>query len=98
MTVKGIVADWVILCKREGLWVWTGIKGGAVMAKSTAVKEIVKSWLIKQGYSGLFHENGCDCVIEDLMSCADDPSLCKAGYLVEDEGEDCWRIGLEKED
>ncbi|KKN77260.1 hypothetical protein LCGC14_0362380 [marine sediment metagenome] len=44
-------------------------------------REIVKAWLIANGYDGLCGEN-CGCKITDLMPCdSADVSQCVAGYL-----------------
>lgn len=51
------------------------------MANPT-VKEIVKDWLTKNGYTGLCGD-GCGCNINDLMCCEADwgiPTDCQAGY------------------
>ena len=69
------------------------------------VKEIVKEYLKKNGYDGLYNDN-CGCKItEDLCPCDDWFSpYCEAGYLIEYKdgeecscGEDCdWHIGPKK--
>ncbi len=62
------------------------------------LKDIIKEWLIKNGYEGLYENDssydGCGCAVEDLMPC-DEPSInCMAGYKVSCPGpEDCWNGG-----
>ena len=46
------------------------------------VREIVKEYLEKNGYDGLFVDE-CTCSLEDLMPCDYSNPNCKAGYLVE---------------
>jgi len=47
------------------------------------VKEIVKEYLIKNGYDGLY-DRECGCRIDDLMPCVEGFEGCQAGYLVDD--------------
>jgi hypothetical protein len=44
------------------------------------VREIVKEWLEKNGYSGLYDESECGCAIDDLMPCDGPYSECMPGY------------------
>ena len=53
------------------------------------IRDIVKDWLEKNGYGGLFNGSGdCACATNDLMPC-DYPCLdCEAGYVTEAVGDD----------
>lgn len=45
------------------------------------VKEIVKEHLEKNGYGGLFNEEGpCGCEIDDLIPCNGECDQCVPGY------------------
>jgi len=58
------------------------------------LREIVKKWLIDNGYDGLCGD-GCGCENEDLMPCEyPHKTFCEAGYKVPCPGpEDCWADG-----
>lgn len=58
------------------------------------VHEIVKDYLIKNGYDGLFHPDiDCACLIADLQPCNEDISSCKPGYKIQcTSGEYDWRM------
>lgn len=47
------------------------------------VAEIVKNYLVENGYGGLFGE-GCSCELDDLIPCYFPffPGSCEAGYRV----------------
>lgn len=45
------------------------------------IQEIVKKWLIDNGYDGLYSEGCCGCDISTLMDCGE-PNNCEAGYKV----------------
>lgn len=72
--------------------------------KNLSVEEIVKAWLLANGYSGLCNDD-CGCEIADLMPCGEVFGDCQAGYkkkckksceherfFMKDE----WHIQLEK--
>ncbi len=64
------------------------------------VKDIVKQYLIENGYDGLYSEIGeCGCDLKDIMVCqAEGIDLCKAGYKINDpSGEFEYFIRPEKE-
>ena len=45
------------------------------------VLEIIKEYLIQNGYDGLYNRAGeCACLIEDLASCSKSCSDCEPGY------------------
>ena len=45
------------------------------------VSEIVKEYLIQNGYDGLYSTaGGCVCLIEDLAPCSKSCSDCEPGY------------------
>jgi hypothetical protein len=50
------------------------------------VKEIVRQYLVKHGFDGLYSENGqCGCSLPDIMECDSiGVELCKPGYKVDD--------------
>ena len=56
--------------------------------KNPTVQEIVKGYLGKNGYDGLFNdeystdEGICSCPANDLMPCGGDPSQCMAGRII----------------
>lgn len=61
------------------------------------IQEIVKKWLIDNGFDGLFSEV-CGCEVADLIPCGE-PGNCKAGYKVPcppDCGEHKFHIAKEK--
>lgn len=43
--------------------------------------EIVKDWLKKHGYSGLYNDD-CGCSLAELMPCDEPHPDCIAGYLI----------------
>jgi len=48
------------------------------------VYEIIKDYLIKNGYDGLFcADYDCACLILDLQPCCEDMSRCKPGYKIQ---------------
>ena len=44
------------------------------------VIEIVKKYLIDNGYDGLHHACGCGCGLDDLVPCGDIEEKCEAAY------------------
>ena len=49
------------------------------------VREIVKAYLIENGFDGLYNpdnQDGCGCKINDLFPCEEIQDECCAGYLV----------------
>lgn len=60
------------------------------------IRDIVKDWLEKNGYTGLFYDSGeCACTAEDLMPCDCPCTDCEAGYVVAttgDDGEEGFRV------
>lgn len=56
------------------------------------VCDIVKKYLIENGYDGLYTD-GCGCLVDDLMPCDCDCSYCEAGYKLSVEEAD--RLGYE---
>jgi hypothetical protein len=48
------------------------------------VKQIVREYLEKNGYDGLYSENGrCGCDFEDFMPCGFQDAFCEVGHKVE---------------
>ena len=45
------------------------------------VRQIVKQWLKKKGYDGLYSSSECACMADDLMPCGEYYSDCESGYL-----------------
>ena len=43
--------------------------------------EIVKDWLAKHHYDGLYHDE-CGCLVSDLMPCGEPSPNCRAGYNI----------------
>lgn len=60
------------------------------------VKEIVVEYLKSRGFDGLCDgvEDGCGCLLPDLMPCGGDGSQCTPGYnnpeQAKKEGATCW--------
>ena len=76
-------------------------RGGAMDADMVDVKEIVKEYLIKNKFDGLWSDE-CACEISDLIPCEDSWgfSKCKPGYKFpcpESCGEHDFHIGEKKE-
>ena len=44
------------------------------------VKKIVKEYLEKNGYDGLFYDD-CSCYLEDLIPCGENFEWCQPGYV-----------------
>lgn len=44
------------------------------------LEEIVKDWLIKNGYDGLWNADECGCSVEDFMPCGEPSRYCEAGH------------------
>lgn len=62
------------------------------------VKKIVKEYLEKNGYDGLYSVDDCACEVSDLMPCEEMGWDCTAGYKFPcDCGEHDFHIG-EKDD
>ena len=67
------------------------------------VKDIIKEYLIKNGYDGLYYDD-CGCVLEDFYPCSSEAILdCCPGYKTEfpngkcDCGEGCdYHIGPDR--
>ena len=62
------------------------------------VLDIVKQYLIDNGYDGLYADE-CGCFVDDLAPCCDYFGHCDPGYKVKmnDEGEIGWGVGPKKE-
>ena len=58
------------------------------------IKSIVKAYLVTHGYDGLYepYDNGCACVLSDLMPCDQPHQSCKPGHVISDD-EDGFVIG-----
>ena len=56
------------------------------------VREIVKKYLKKNGYDGLYCE-ACGCYLSDLMPCENNSSDCEPGYAHKCDNPDCWCEG-----
>ncbi len=53
------------------------------------VRDILTTWLLKNGYDGLWNEV-CGCETDNLVMCSEDPSNCEPGYKTEcDCGDEC---------
>ena len=72
------------------------------MNNNPKVEEIIQSWLMQNGYTGLFYSGECACEIDDLFPCGEIERYCEAGYKV-DCTENCnhddlcdWHIQREK--
>lgn len=50
------------------------------------VKEIVINYLKENNFDGLFDEDHCACLLEDLIPCNNDFLDCEAGYKVPCDG------------
>ncbi len=66
-------------------------------------KQIVKEYLEKNGYDGLYSEE-CVCLIKDLAPCCEDFMDCLAGYKTSCNPETCpadgdcdWHVGPRKD-
>lgn len=56
--------------------------------------EIVREWLIRNGYDGLFTpEHDCGCTVDHLAHCGECPWGCEAGFRHPDGG--IWRGPME---
>ncbi len=63
--------------------------------------DIVKEWLEKNGYEGLYSVDAdCGCKLDDLMPCGEPGMNCRAGHVVPCDPETCgadgdcpWHIG-----
>ncbi len=48
------------------------------------IAEIVKDYLKREGYDGLYQSGECACLADDLMPCCEDSIAdCEAGYKVD---------------
>ena len=54
------------------------------------IKSIVKAYLVTHGYDGLYepYDNGCACVLSDLMPCDQPHQSCKPGHVISYNGDD----------
>jgi hypothetical protein len=47
------------------------------------VQEIVKAYLVANGYEGLYNDDaGCGCALDGLAPCDEMSGACRAGYKV----------------
>ena len=53
---------------------------GETPAMNPTVTEIVKKFLMKAKYDGLYHLRGCACTFSDLAPCGEIKGDCRAGY------------------
>jgi hypothetical protein len=61
------------------------------------VNEIVISYLISHGYDGLFNEDSCACLVDDLAPCGELCGDCEVGFKVPcDCGDHDYHISAEK--
>ncbi len=61
------------------------------------ISEIVKEYLIKNGYDGLYQKGECACIIADLFPCSEPSENCTAGHKNPcDCGDHDYHIGSEK--
>lgn len=62
------------------------------------VKNIVKKFLDDNGYDGLFHDNDCGCLKDELCPCDQMGVDCEPGYRIPGD-EDCpFYISPNRED
>ena len=67
--------------------------------KTPTVKEILKIWLVDNGYDGLWNPSWeCGCLLSDDLPCDQCPGDCEAAYRQRGENEDGFgvRMGPEK--
>lgn len=67
--------------------------------KNKTVEDIVREYLAKNGYDGLYNDAGdCACKLDNLFVCDQVGTECSAGYLQPSDknGEYEFRIGEEK--
>ena len=61
------------------------------------VRQIVKQYLKKNGYDGLYSNGDCCCITDDLMLCDEGFCFCFPGYLCARDSEEYeYCIGPEK--
>jgi len=72
----------------------------AMQKAQIPVKEIVRQYIIKHGYDGLYSDLlECGCSLDDLMPCDCNPYECCPGYKVRDpSGEVEFLIASERGD
>lgn len=52
------------------------------------VKEIVKEYLVKHKYDGLYVPGECACKLDDFVPCDEISMDCKAGYFIKGDPND----------
>jgi len=50
------------------------------MSETRTVYDIVKQYLVANGFDGLFHESNCACQLSDLCPCGEYFGDCEPGY------------------
>ena len=65
-------------------------------------KEIVKKYLVDNGYDGLFSPGNCSCRISELMCCGESCEYCEPGYFIPSDSPDFdndydYMIGRDKQ-
>jgi len=45
-------------------------------------KEIIKEYLVQNGFDGLHNEAECGCELDDLIPCHENCSQCQPGYKI----------------
>ena len=76
------------------------------MSKPEDVLDIVALYLKENGYDGLYREESCACLLDDLATCGEIGGGCQPGYKVSCPGDDscdcdgsdgCFHVGPYKE-
>ena len=57
------------------------------------IKEIVRTYLDEHGYDGLYLEDTCACLKDDLMPCDEPGSECEPGYKMPGDEDADWYVG-----
>jgi hypothetical protein len=61
-------------------------KEGKATKKPVYAHDMIREWLEKHGYDGLYHEDEpCGCRKDDLCPCESSPQFCLPGYAHENE-------------
>lgn len=67
------------------------------MASTPTTLEILRQWLVANGYDGLWNNDPCGCGVDDLAPCGNVGHCCQAAYCsqltesdINNDDEYCW--------
>lgn len=66
---------------------WISNPASRFLEMDMNVRDILKDWLVIQGYDGLYYdEYECGCSVDDLVPCDESPLYCEPAYRQTNDG------------